>query len=381
MRGEKRETGRRLGRARLRSRLVALGVLPVLSAALVGALLVAGVLPIPASHHPLAVLLAAAVAALTAAIAGRLLADRIARPMDALLDFADGDEDAVLRLAMRDSPSWEIYTLYRRVQQLVQQNRAGRRALEAVEGFAREAESLSASLADLVSEDPRALETPSGPLAAINAGLAEFLRRRGRIRREADELARQVLETLDELGAAVSELASRAEKGYLASAGAAFAQRELERRLESALRTATAATPDSWSAPARHAVDEAGRIENRLAVLALRHAGAAPPAMLAELWETVALVRSFEEGTRSALGRLQAGLSTAGNGLRSGEAASGAVKEKVAEIAARIAEASTALESTSRAAERAGRLAAQAGREVKGFRQRLASEERPISER
>ena len=360
----------------LRGRLIALGVLPVVCAgAAVAAMLLRPAAPIVTREFWALVIAAFAAAAIAALVAAFALARRIVRPFDAMLRYSDGADEEAVRNALQQNASREVYQLFRRVQQLVLQNRAGRRALEEVEDVAREAERLGQVLAMLPDENVESLPRLNGTLTPVGAALGEFLRRRGRVRHEAQELSRQLGETLRELQAAVGELAARAEKGYLAATGAAFAQREMEKRLDQTLRPPDQAD-ETWTA-ARAAADEAGRIENRLAVMALRHSDDAPAELLNDLRGAIERVRALETGTREAMQQLEAALAASQNGYRVTEAGVEALKEKNAELTMRIAEASSALEATSRAAERARRLAALASREVEGFRRHLAADSPP----
>ena len=74
-----------------------------------------------------------AIALVLAAACGFLLADRVSRPIRALLRLADTGDSPTGRSLFLHHRDWEVFQLYRRVNALVQQNQAGAKALEELE--------------------------------------------------------------------------------------------------------------------------------------------------------------------------------------------------------------------------------------------------------
>lgn len=68
-----------------------------------------------------------------AAACGFLLADRVSRPIRALLRLADSGELTTGRSVFLHHRDWEVFQLYRKVKALVQQNQAGAKALAELE--------------------------------------------------------------------------------------------------------------------------------------------------------------------------------------------------------------------------------------------------------
>lgn len=64
---------------------------------------------------------------------GWLLVERVGRPLKLLIRLIDSGEFASARAAMAHHREWEVLELYRRVSALLQQNRAGARAVEELE--------------------------------------------------------------------------------------------------------------------------------------------------------------------------------------------------------------------------------------------------------
>ena len=131
-----------------------------------------------------------------AVAAGYLLADRVARPIRLLLRFAEsGDLPAGAGLFVHHR-DWEVFLLYRRIQALIQQNRAGAGALDQLESLRASFETLRVALARTgqngvlaplgVIEGP--CEDIAGLLEAHRARLLDFFRD---LRTRAEELRAQ----------------------------------------------------------------------------------------------------------------------------------------------------------------------------------------------
>ncbi|MCA9727014.1 MAG: hypothetical protein KC729_04970 [Candidatus Eisenbacteria bacterium] len=74
-----------------------------------------------------------AIALVLAAACGFLLADRVSRPIRALLRLVESGELPAGRSLFLHHRDWEVFQLYRRVTALVQQNQTGAKALEELE--------------------------------------------------------------------------------------------------------------------------------------------------------------------------------------------------------------------------------------------------------
>ena len=74
-----------------------------------------------------------AISLVLAAACGFLIADRVSRPIRALLRLADSGELTSGRSVFLHNRDWEVFQLYRKVNALVQQNQAGAKALAELE--------------------------------------------------------------------------------------------------------------------------------------------------------------------------------------------------------------------------------------------------------
>lgn len=74
-----------------------------------------------------------AISLVLAAACGFLIADRVSRPIRALLRLADSGELTSGRSVFLHNRDWEVFPLYRKVNALVQQNQAGAKALAELE--------------------------------------------------------------------------------------------------------------------------------------------------------------------------------------------------------------------------------------------------------
>lgn len=132
---------------------------------------------------------------------GFLLSERVTRPVRLLLRMIESGDVAATRGLFLHHRDWEVYSLYRKVLALVQQNQAGAKTLEELESLHTAIDGLQR---DLKRTAPHGVPPPlevatAGPLGPVVeelesnrqrvvAFIAELQGRTGRLRTELDEL-------------------------------------------------------------------------------------------------------------------------------------------------------------------------------------------------